>query len=139
MHRRRFVALLPAALPALFAGCTLPPEQLPLQPVPQEGGLSYAEVVHRARLQATTATEAFYQDNWKSLADAARNIEETARMLVMTSAVPARQKDRLNAHADELTKAAAELRKAAEMQDVNRCTAVLQRINLKVREMRPDA
>jgi hypothetical protein len=135
MHRRRFIAI----LPTLVAGCTLPPEKLPLEPVPQEGGLTYPEVVLRARLQATTATEAFYLNNWKALAAAARNIEETARMLVMTSAVPVRQKDRLNAHSDELAQAAIELRKAAEAQNVNRCTDALQRINLTVREMRPDA
>lgn len=135
MRRRGFVAVLLSSV----AGCTLPPEKLPLEPVPQEGGLTYAEVVLRARLQATAATEAFYLNNWKSLADAARNIEESARMLVKTSAVPSRQKARLNAHSDELAKAAIELGKAAEAENVSRCTDALQRINLKVREMRPDA
>jgi hypothetical protein len=136
MHRAYFLAL---AL-VFASGCQVPPEQLPLQPVPQNGnGMSYAEVVLRARLQAGAATEAFYVNDWKALADAARNIEETARLLIKTSAIPARQKDRLNAYSDEMAKAAAELRRAADAHDVNRCTDALQRINLKVREMRPDA
>jgi hypothetical protein len=135
MHRVCFAAVLLVSV----SSCHIPPEQLPLQPVPQDGtGMTYAEVVLRARLQAGTATEAFYVDHWKELAGTARIIEETARLLVMTSAVPVGQKDRLNAHSEELAKAAAELRKGAEAQDVKHCTEALQRINLKVREMRPE-
>jgi hypothetical protein len=135
MHRLRTAAFVVLFVP----GCTLPPEQLPLQPIPQGAtGLAYPEVVLRARLQATAATEAFYLNKWPALEDAARNLEQTARMLVKTTDVPARQKDRLNAHADALATDAIQLQQAAKAQDEKRSNDVLQRINLKVRELRPE-
>jgi hypothetical protein len=137
MHRACWSAcLLVLSFPI---GCHYPPEQLPLQPAPENGaGLAYAELVHRARLQAGSATEAFHLNKWSALEDAARNLEQTARMLVMTTDVPARQKDRLAAHVAELSKDAAELRKAAKAEDVPRSNGALQRIHLKIREMRPE-
>ncbi|OAI49920.1 hypothetical protein AYO44_18220 [Planctomycetaceae bacterium SCGC AG-212-F19] len=110
-----------------------------MQPIPQNGkGLAYAEVVLRARLQAGAATEAFYLNKWTALEDAARILEQTARMLVKTTDVPARQKDRLNAHADELAKEAMDLQQSASAQDEKRSNDALQRIHLKVRELRPE-
>ena len=44
----------------LFAGCQLPPEQVPLKPLPEDGPLqAYADIVNRARVQASAANEAF--------------------------------------------------------------------------------
>src|SRR5947209_399838 len=95
------------ACPLLFlllTGCVCPPEKLPLQPVPENGNLGYADVVQRLRLQAGTATEAFYLNKWAALEESARNLEQTARMLVMTTDVPGRQKERLAAYVGELSK-----------------------------------
>jgi hypothetical protein len=121
------------------AGCTLPPERLPLKPLPEDGAaLPYADVLTRARLQAGAANEAFYVDRWADLEDAARGLEQTARFLAKATEVPPKQKDKLPAEADQLGKDAAQLRESAKAQDVSKTNQLLQRINLKVRELRPE-
>lgn len=123
----------------LFAGsCTLPPETLPVQPVPLNGQADYAGVVTRARLQASNATEAFYVDKWTDLEDSARALKESAGLLAKATDVPAKHKDKLAASAGELAKDAEQLREAAKAQDVKKTNEILQRIHLKVRELRPE-
>jgi hypothetical protein len=135
MRRIHWLLVLP-----LFAGsCTLPPETIPVQPLPQNGQADYAGVVTRARLQAGTATEAFYVDKWSALEDAAKALKESAALLAKSTDVPAKQKDKLAANAAELAKEADQLREAAKAQDVQRSNETLQRIHLKVRELRPEA
>ena len=64
MHRYRFAAV----LLVVASGCLIPPEQLPLQPVPQDGtGLTYAEVVLRGRLQAGAADVAGPTAVWRGV------------------------------------------------------------------------
>jgi hypothetical protein len=137
MNRAPWIALL---LLAPLAGCQLPPEEkIPLQPLPETGQpVLFADVVQRARLQATAALEAFYLDKWGDLADLAAKIEQAARLLPRSTAVPPRHKDRLQQHADELTREAVALQEAAKNQDVPRTNQALQRIHLKVRELRPE-
>src|SRR5262249_56681651 len=94
--------------------------------------------VTRRRLQAGSATEAFYVDRWNDLEDSARALKESAGMLAKASEVPAKHKDKLAASAAELAKDADQLREAAKAQDVKKTNEILQRIHLKVRELRPD-
>jgi hypothetical protein len=134
MRRVHWLLLVP-----LFAGsCTLPPETIPVQPLPQNGQADYASVVTRARLQAGTATEAFYLDKWPLLEDAAKALKDSAGLLAKSTDVPAKQKDKLATNAEELGKEADQLREAAKAQDVKRTNEILQRIHLKVRELRPE-
>jgi hypothetical protein len=135
MHR----AFCFAASLVILAGCQVPPEPLPVQPVPDNGKvLEYTEVVNRARLQATAANEAFYVDKWKELEDAAGALELTAGYLAKASKVPDKQREKLASNATDLSKQATELREAAKAQDVKRVNDLLQRIHLKVRELRPE-
>lgn len=121
----------------VIAGCQLPPERMPLQPLPENAApLPYAELLTRARMEATAATEAFYVSRWVELEDAARGLEQTARFLPKAVEVPAKSKDRLTARAKELEAEAGKLRDAAKAQQVRDTNEILQRINLKVRELR---
>jgi hypothetical protein len=135
MNRARMMALFLFTL----VGCQLPPERVPLKPLPENGlPQPYADLVGRARAQTTAANEAFYINNWPDLEDAAKGLELTARVLGTAADVPVKHKDTLPIEAGELGKEAVKLREAAKAQDVRQTTVTLQRINLKVRELRLD-
>jgi len=131
--------LLPGLLFLACAGCQLPPEQVPLKPLPENGPPeSYADLIGRARVQATSANEAFYINQWSDLEEAAKGLAQTAQYLSKATQVPARHKDILPVEAGDLGKQAEQLREAAKSQDVKLTTDILQRVNLKVRELRPE-
>lgn len=133
MHRLRCAALL------LLVGCQVAPEKVAVMPLPEGGEpLAYADVVQRARSQASAANDAFYVDRWADLQEAANTLEKTARFLPRATDVPAALKDGLPTRADELTKLAGQLRDAAKAQDVKKTNEALQQINLKVRELRAE-
>ena len=135
MNRARITAL----LFVMLVGCQLPPERVPLKPLPDDGPPQpYVDLVNRARAQATAANEAFYINNWPDLEDAAKGLELTARVLSKAAEVPTKHKDSLPTEAGDLSKDASKLREAAKAQDVRQTTETLQRINLKVRELRPE-
>lgn len=135
MNRTRILALL---FFALF-GCQLPPERVPIKPLPEDGvPPPYADLVTRARAQATAANEAFYINNWPDLEDAAKGLELTARVLGKAADVPAKHKNTLPTEASDLGKDALKLREAAKAQDVRQATEALQHIQLKVRELRAE-
>jgi hypothetical protein len=126
----------PAFLLAL--GCTLPPEQVPIKPLPEDGPAQpYADLVGRARMQATAANEAFYVNRWSDLEDAARGLEQTARFIGKAADVPGKHKDTLVVETSDLGKEAVRLRDAARDHDTKQATESLQRINLQVRGLRP--
>jgi hypothetical protein len=120
-------------------GCALPPEQVAIKPLPENGPPPpYADLITRARAQATSANEAFYINNWTDLEDAARGLEQTARFLGKAGDVPVNHKDKLPVEAGDLGKEAIKLREAAKSQEVKLANESLQRINLKVRELRAE-
>jgi hypothetical protein len=124
---------------SVVAGCQLPPEHLPVPPLPEKGEpIPYADVLLRARLHAASANEAFYVNNWTDLEEAAKGLEQAARFLTKSIEVPAERKATLEAQANELSKDATQLRDAAKAKDEKQTNALLQRINLKVRELRPE-
>jgi hypothetical protein len=124
----------------IVIGCQAPPERLPLKPLPEDGPPQpYADLITRARVQATAANEAFYLDSWADLEAFARGLEQTARLLSKASDVPAKHRDTLPIGAGDLGKAAESLSEAAKAKDVKQANEVLQRINLKVRELRPES
>ena len=123
---------------AAFCGCQLPPERAAaVRPLPEDSGpVPYAELLTRARAQAGVATESFYVNRWNELEDAAKGLEQTARFLPKAEDVPANHKDTLPVLSADLGKEAGNLREAAKAQDVKRTNDILQRIHLKVRELR---
>ena len=125
------------AMVLILAGCHLPPEQLPLMPLPEDGPpLSYAETLARARSQAMAGTEAFFVNRWGDLEDAARGLEQTARFLLRAPDVPAEVRDQIPSRAKDLGNEAVELRLAAKARDEKRINDTLQRIHAKLRELR---
>jgi len=134
MNRAWQSALLMLAL----AGCQLPPEQVPLKPLVENGPAQpYADLVSRARVQAAAANEAFYVDKWFDLEDAGKGLENTARFMGKATDIPARHRDNLAAEAGDLGKEAVALREAAKSEDARKAAESLQRINLMVRQLRP--
>jgi hypothetical protein len=131
-------ALFPAFLLLAIAGCQLPPEQVPLKPLPEDGPpQAYADIVTRIRVQATAANEAFYINKWDELEDAARGLEKTAAYINKAPDLPTGRRAAMAAEAAGLIKESQELRDAAKAQDVRQANEILQRVNLKVRELRP--
>jgi hypothetical protein len=123
----------------LLAGCQLPQEQVPLKPLTDDGPPQpYADLMSRARVQAAAANEAFYINKWIDLEDAGKGLENTARHMTRSTDVPARHRNKLTSEADDLSKEAVSLREAAKSQDTKRATESLQRINLMVRQLRPE-
>jgi len=120
-----------------LAACQTPPERASLTPLPEDTPpLPYAELLTRARYQATLATEAFYVDKWAEVEDAARGLQQTARFLPKAEDVPARQKDSLPVVSGDLSKEAGKLLEAARAKDVKEANDSLQRVTLVVHELR---
>lgn len=139
MLRASFALCLIALCLVALVACRLPPDRPPLKPLPEEGQVfSYAEIVSRARIQATMALEAFYVDGWVDLEEAAAGLEQTARYLPKTSEQPADLKDKIGDESKVLAKDAFRLRVAAQAKNVQEANDVLQRINLKIRALRVD-
>src|SRR5262245_60588474 len=125
-------AILLAAFSLLLAGCLATPEpNRPLQPLPTDGApLPFKDVVARARGIATSATEAFYVDQWTEVEKAATNLEDTAQYLPRSADVPAAHKVSLEVRSQTLVKEAQTLKAAAKAKDVNKTTESMQKINL---------
>ena len=123
----------------VLAACQTPPERAALTPLPEDTPpLPYAELLTRARYQATLATEAFYVDKWAEVEDAARGLQQTARFLPKAQDVPANQKDKLPVVSGDLAKEAGRLLEAARATDVKEANDALQHIQLVVHELRLD-
>src|SRR5579862_7857162 len=127
--------LLFSSLLLLALGCQGPEHAALPSPLPEDGPpRPYAELLTRARSQATVATEAFYVNKWSELEEAARGLELTAKFLAKAEDVPAKQKETLAAVCTSLTKDAVKLRDAAKAQDEKTANETLQHVNLTVRE-----
>jgi hypothetical protein len=122
-----------------LSACQLPAERVPLRALPENGPpLPYAELLTRARAQAMTATEAFYDNRWQELEGTAKDMEQTARYLAKAVDVPPKHKDTLTVTSGDLGKDADKLREAAKAKDLKEANTALQRIHLMVRELRLD-
>jgi hypothetical protein len=119
------------------AGCAVPPERVPLQRLPENGPpLPYAELLTRARAQATYATESFYVDRWTDVEDAARGLEQTARFLGKADDVPANRKDLIPRASSELAQEARKLIEAAKAHNEKDTGVSLESIHRMVRQLR---
>ena len=119
------------------AGCVAPVDRVPLRPLAEDAPAQpYAELLTRARAQASAANETFYLDAWADLEEYARGLEQTARFLGRAIDVPASHKEKLVAEAADLEKEARQLREAAKAHEPKQANEVMRRINLKVRELR---
>jgi hypothetical protein len=136
---KRALWMCSGSLLLILAACQMPQERAVLTPLPDDGPpLPYAELLTRARYQATLATEAFYVDKWTEVEDAARGLEQTARFLPKSGDVPAKQKDSLPVVSGDLSKEAGRLLEAAKSKDVKQANDALQHVHLVVHELRLD-
>ena len=134
--KRGFAA---SALLLILAGCQTT-DRLPLAPLPPEGQpVTYGELYQRARRQTELANAAFYDDRWGELSDIASGLVRTAKYMTKATEVPAGQKDTLPERVGDLGKEADKLREAATARQVNvkEVTNIMQRITLKIRELKP--
>jgi hypothetical protein len=119
--------------------CQLPAERMPIRQLPEDSPpLPYAELLTRARLQSSAATEAFYINQWADLEEHARGLTQTARFMNKAIEVPDTRKKTLVADADELSKTAAKLTAAAKGKNEKQANEALQQINFLVRKLRPE-
>src|SRR5262245_31070693 len=129
--------LMLGALSLSVAACQATNERTPLPPLPEKvSAVPYAELLTRARLQASQANEAFFVDRWTDLEEAARGLEQTARYLAKADDVPVKHRDTLAVASRDLGKDATALREAAAARDEKRANVALTRIQSKVRELR---
>ncbi len=133
-------ALLVGSVVFLVIGCQLPEERAPVKPLPEDikDVPAFAELLTRARRQATAATESFYVNKWTELEDQVRGLEQTARFLGKAPDVPAGQKNMLPAKSGDLAREATRLRELCKDKDVKQTNETLQRIHLVVRELGPN-
>jgi hypothetical protein len=134
------VLLVGSFLTLCLSACQLaPPEREPLRLLPEDRPpLPYAELLTRARIQATIATEAFYVDKWNDVDDSAQGLAQTARFLAKAQDVPPKQKETLPQMSKDLSEEATKLSAAAKDKDAKKVNESLTRINQLVRELRLD-
>src|ERR1700737_1706775 len=88
----------------LLTGCRIS-EREGLNALPENAApLSYAEMVNRARGQASSALDAFYIDAW---------LEQTARLLPKTTHIPEVYKTKVESESEQLRQDAVKLVEAA--------------------------
>lgn len=120
----------------VLCGCQLPPEQVPLKPLPEDGSaIPFADLLTRTRAQVDAAREAFYEDNWTFVEEAGKILEQTARLLPKTTEVPSSHRDSLAVEAGDLAREAQRLRESAKGKDVKNANEALQRLHLIVRQL----
>jgi len=131
MIRPAFAMLL---IPFL-AGCVAGPDPVTVAPSPPLGPLnSVRDLIARARVQATSATEAYYLDEWDRLDGIGQSLQDTSRQLRAVPVVKDREAD-LHAASVRLETIAQSLRQAAVARHVNDMNAVLSKLGLEVRNM----
>lgn len=119
-----------------LAACQVSPEKS-LVPLPDKvTGLPYGRLLERARVQATQANEASYDNKWSTLIEAAQGLEQTAQFMMKAEDVPAKHRDTLATASNDLGKLAASLKLAAEAKDIKKTDSIMANIHAKVREMR---
>jgi hypothetical protein len=122
----------------LLTACRLP-EREGFTPLPENAApLSYAEMITRARGQAGAALDAYYIDAWLDLEQAAQRLEQTARLLPKATHIPPDFKTKVEPEADLLRQEAVNLLEAARAKSAPRVNEALQRVNQRIRQMRPE-
>ena len=123
-------------------GCQAPMARIAPQPLPEDTPpMPYADLVSRLRQLAMSAHEAFYLDRWDEVETTARALQQSARFLTKALSVPPERVADLGQKSETLATDAGQLRDAAKARppDVTNINAILQRIHLQVRALRPGA
>jgi hypothetical protein len=126
------------ALPLFVAGCqTVSTNETPLAPPDKDVQYTYAQLLTRVRDHAKQANEAFYRDEWGRFEDAAKCIEDEARLIPKSSDPPSKFKpDQIQGLSRDLADSAVKLREAAKAKNVNAATDAMTLVSRKVYELR---
>lgn len=125
-----------AWLIVVLVGCILPERQA-MNPLPENAPpLAYAEMLVRARNQAGAALDAFYEDSWLGLEQAADRLQQTARLLPKATDIPEFLKTKIGAEAELLRQDSAKLADAARAKNAPQANEAMQRINQRIRLLR---
>ena len=130
---RIFVAIAAFALSSC-AG----PDKVVLPPLPIDGQIvTWPDVLIRLRTQATRANEAFYIDNWETLVQTSKDLEQTAAFLPKAGDIPEARKATLVGMSASLIDDSRKLSEAASAKDKNilLMNETLQRIHLAIRNL----
>ncbi len=138
MSRTSFALLAVLTIALTIAGCRLPEHEAVIKPLPEGQSFTYQDLMVRARAQAMAAVEAFYIDAWADLGDAAAALEQTSRFLPKATQIPDALKDKLGSETELLRQDATKLGDAARAKDARAVNDALQRINLRIRELRAE-
>jgi hypothetical protein len=76
-----------------------------------------------------------YKNRWVEVEDAAKGLEQTARVLARAEDVPPRYKENLAVLSGDLGKEATRLKEAARARNAREVDASLQRLNKAVRDL----
>ena len=134
--------LLTLGLFCVALGCQAPMSRIAPQPLPEDTPpMPYADLVQRLRQLAMSAHEAFYLDRWDEVETTARALQQSARFLTKALQVPPERVADLGQRSEKLATDAGQLRDAAKARPavVANINAILQRIHLQVRALRPGA
>ncbi len=131
MQRVRVVAFM-----LLLSGCQLPPEQAPLRPLPENEPQTYQELYRRARRQAEVINAAFYDNQWVTMEDTAKGLQQTARYLAKATEIPPTLKDQAG-RLVELQVVSEKLSRAAVAKDEKAATAAQTELTNLIRKIRP--
>lgn len=127
---------LPLAL--LASGCQSVSEKAAsIQPLAENIPVPpYQDLLSRARNQSSVATESFFINNWAELEDAAKGLEQTSRLMSKSADMPENKKESILAVSSDLNREAAKLKEACKTKNEVEVNTQLQKITLKIRELR---
>ena len=94
-------------------------------------------MITRTRGQAGAALDAFYIDSWMELEQAAQRLQQSARLLPKSTHIPDTFKDKVGPESELLRKDADLLIEAARKQNAAQANEAMQRINDRIRQLRP--
>ena len=96
----------------------------------------YQDLLSRARNQSSVATESFFINNWAELEDAAKGLEQTSKLMSKSGDMPENKKEAILAASSDLNREAAKLKEACRTKNEAEVNTQLQKITLKIRELR---
>ncbi|HZZ80332.1 MAG TPA: hypothetical protein VFE62_17605 [Gemmataceae bacterium] len=122
-----------------IVGCRMA-EREGMNPLPENGApLSFDEMLSRARGQAASALDAYYIDAWLELEQAGQRLEQSARLLPKSTHIPENLKTKVEPESNLLRQDARKLVEAARNRNSTEANAIMQRINERIRLLRPTA
>ena len=108
-----------------------------MPPLPDDAtNVPYSELLLHTRQLAWKANESFYRDDWRDLLETAAELDKASKLLPDTKEIPAHLTSTLAAKTQALAGDTDKLRQAAKNKDEVQANEAIQRIHMKIRELR---